>query len=83
MKRDLLVIILFSLLAVAFAVILFLKNQKDKKELENKLNTDYKNPGTIMKILRQRTKIKFDRFSSKTSSIAVLIFQSPSFAFFH
>jgi hypothetical protein len=44
MKRDLLVIILFSLLAVAFAVILFLKNQKDKKELENKLNTDYKKP---------------------------------------
>ena len=35
------VIIIVVLLAVALVIFLFLKNQKDKKELVEKLNKDY------------------------------------------
>ena len=41
MKSNLLIIIVIATLALALIVFLVLKNQKDKKQLEQQLNRDY------------------------------------------
>ena len=42
MKSDLLIAILGGLLLISFLSFVFIKNRKDRKDLERKLNQDYK-----------------------------------------